>query len=341
MITRTRTPPARAGYLAHVLPALAVAATVGCEGSSAYLPAGATVPSAWDDAELTARIDAADHVEREVWLVHAFAEGAPATYWNFGTAPDAGTMPLHRLCRREGTRCVDVDHPYVLEHLPGDPDYRSYGRVHTVAVTDRWSGERFPSRQAIDDGVRDGLLEAPRVTNLWRHCPVVHRDVRVEVGEGAWVSPVPVYAQGVEASCVDFAATHGDRLLDDADAGTVLVRNVYILTRQGDAGPLHEVARGEDLTGDGDTDDSNAIFGVDYASDHYTPAWSMVTVTVPATYASIDTAMDETIADYRAAEDMFTIDADYRIAPIEGRVVAFEETGTIVDCPLQSAPGAL
>jgi hypothetical protein len=67
-----------------------------------------------------------------------------------------------------------------------------------------------------------------------------------------------------------------------------------------------------------------------------------VMVTVPADYRSIDTTMDETMADYRAGEDMFTIDpVDYSLTPIDGRVIAFEEPGTVVDCPIQSAPGVL
>lgn len=313
-----------------------------CDAGAAYLPAGSTVPSAYDDAVLEARIDASDGVGREVLRIHAFAAGEPAVYWSFGESDSAATMPLYRLCRREGARCVAVDHPYVVEHLPGDAGYSHFGRVHTVEVTAAWAGERFPSRQAIDDGVRDGILGAPTRTNLWVHCPIVHRDVRVEVGDEAFVAPVPIYAQGLEAACVDFAATHGDRLIDDASAGTVLTRNVYILTREGESAPLHEGLRGADLTGDGDTNDSNAVLGVAFDDEQYTPAWTVVMVTVPADYRSIDTTMDQTMADHRAGEDMFTIDpVDYAITPIEGRVVAFEEPGTIVDCPMQSAPGAL
>ncbi len=312
-----------------------------CDAGASYLPPGASVPSAYDDPALAAQIDAGDGVEREVLRVQGFAAGAPTTYWDLGEVESAATMPLHRLCRRTGARCVPVDHPYVVEHLPGDAGYSHFGRVSAVEVTGAWAGEVFPSRAAIDDGVRDGLLLAPRETNLYVHAPLVHEDVRVQVGDDMFVAPVPVYARGLAATVIDFGATHGDRLLEDTSAGTILLRNVYVITREGESMPLNERARGADLTGDGDTDDSNNVLGVDFEDERYTPAWTMVLVTVPSTYASIDTAMDQTIADARAGEDLFTIDADYQLAPIEGRVVDFEETARIVDCPIQSAPGAL
>lgn len=321
--------------------ALGAVALAACDAGAAYLPAGSEVPSAFDDPALVAQIDANDGAEREVLRLHGFADGAPAVYWELGEIESAATMPLHRLCRRSGARCVPVDHPYVVEQLPGDPGYSHFGRVSTVEVTGAWAGEVFPSRQAIDDGVRDGLLLAPQQTNLYVHAPIVHRDVRVEVGDDAFASPVPIYARGLEASCIDFAATHGDRLLDDSSTATILLRNVYILTRDGEDLPLNERMRGEDLTGDGDTNDSNGVLGVSFEDERYTPAWTVVLVTVPATYASIDTAMDQAVADARAGEDLFTIDEDYELTPIEGRVVGFEETGRIVDCPIQSAPGAL
>jgi hypothetical protein len=47
---------------------------------------------------------------------------------------------------------------------------------------------------------------------------------------------------------------HGS--LEDTSAGTILLRNVYVITREGESMPLNERARGADLTGDGDTDDA-------------------------------------------------------------------------------------
>ena len=100
--------------------------------------------------------------------------------------------------------------------------------------------------------------------------------------------------------------------------------------------------RDQDLTGDGDRRDTNNVLGVGYTSLVYTPLWRVVRVVVPADYASIDTAMDDASATYTAATDMFTIDPiTYELEPIADRVVAHEITTTLVDCPVQSAPGSL
>lgn len=121
----------------------------------------------------------------------------------------------------------------------------------------------------------------------------------------------------------------------------MIVRNVYVLTRNGEGAPLNEPARGADLTGDGDELDSNNVFGVALRDGDYMPLWKVVSVTVPSDYASIDTHADETMADYRAASDVFTVDAEYRITPIEGRVDDFSIGEVLVDCPLQSREGRL
>jgi hypothetical protein len=318
----------------------------GCSGPSgphAWLAPGSMVPAAEDDPVVAATIDERDGVPRVVPLVHGFAEGSPIAYWDFERVDTAGTMPLYRLCRRvSATTCTPVEHPYVVDALPGDDGYSHFGRLYEVEVSGTWAGEIMPSREAIDDAVRDGLAVAPVRTDRYLHCPIVHREVRVEVRDGATLGPVPVYVRGTEARCVDFSATHGPRELADDRTGSISVRNVYVVFREGDELPIHEAIRDEDLTGDGDRADTNNILGVAFANASYTPLWQPVTVTVPATYASIDTARDQTMADYRAASDMFTIDADdYEIHPIAGRVVAHEETGVLVDCPIQSAPGML
>lgn len=292
------------------------------------------------EAQLAA-IDEADAVARVVLPISGFTEGAPVRYWDFGLVPSAGTMPMYFLCRRRGAACRPIEHPPIAEHLPGENGYSHFGRVFEVEVTDAWAGEVIPSRSAIDDAVRDGLVRAPVSTHRYAHCPIVHPDVRVALGDGSEEAPEPIYVRAMEAHCVAFWRTHGTRELADVDEGALLIRNVYALFREGDAMPISEIVRDVDLTHDGDTRDTNNVLGVGHGLE-YTPLWRAVRVTVASDYASIDTAMDETMASYRAATDMFTIDAaTYEIAPIAGRVVSFEVTDTLIDCPAQSAPGAL
>jgi hypothetical protein len=310
-----------------------------CEGPALYLPAGATVPSVTTDEDRASRLDENDGVPHEVSRVHAFVDGEVVWYWGFGLVSGDVPMELYLLCRRGAGRCVPLDdHPPLAAALPGDPDYSPFGREILVEVTDRYAGERITSVEALSQAVARGLVLAPAPTDRFREIVQVHPDTRLEVAPGTMIEPTPIYGEGFVSAAFDFAATHGSYFLVD---GAVRIRNVYVLTRDGEAMPLHEGARMTDLTGDGDTNDTNNVFGVALGDPEYTPLWRMVRVTVPSTYASIDTAMDETMAEYMDAHDMFDVAPDYTITPIVGRVVSFEETTMLIDCPIQSAPGAL
>ncbi len=327
----------------HALhPHLLVLVLSGCAEPDLYLPAGATVPSVTTDAARLSLLDDNDGVEREVLRVNSFVDGGPTVYWGFGMVDDA-PMDLYVLCRTEGIgACRPIaEHPPIAEAMPGMPEYHPFGRIVEVEVTAAYAGQRIPSVEALEQAVARGLLRAPVRTLRYREIPLVHPDVRLEVDEGVFVEPTSVYAEGFEGAAFDFSLTHGEYRLVDERGGVVLVRNVYVLTRDGETMPLGEPMRMMDLTGDGDTNDSNQIFGVGLASPDYTPLWRMVTVTVPATYASIDTTMDETMAEYMDAHDMFDVAFDYTITPIAGRVVSFEVTDRLINCPLQTAPGSL
>jgi hypothetical protein len=320
-----------------------VVLALGCAEPDLYLPAGATVPSVMSDAERLALLDDSDGVGRDVGLVHAFVGGEPVGYWGLGPVRGDEPMDLYLLCRREGLggcRAL-AEHPPIAEALPGTPEYAPFGRVLEVEVTASYVGQRIPSVAALRQAVARGLVAAPRDTGRFRELVIVHPEVRLEVGPGSFALPTAVYGEGLAAAAFDFSATHGEYALLDERGGAVLVRNVYVLTRDGESMPLSEPARMADLTGDGDTNDSNQIFGVGLASPDYTPLWRMVRVTVPATYASIDTSGDETMAEAMGAHDLFDVAPDYTITPIAGRVVSHEVTSMLLNCPLQSAPGAL
>lgn len=331
-----------AGRAAYAL--VSSLALFGCADANLYLPPGATVPSITTNADRVALIDDGDGVDREVRLTNAFVGGEPVRYWGMGTVPDDEPMDLYVLCRRAGgigaCRAI-AEHPPIAVAMPGSPDYAPFGRVIEVEVGAAYAGERIPSVAALEQAVARGLLSAPRRTTRFREIVQVHPDVRLEVDAGVLVAPTPIYAEGYAGAAFDFSTTHGEYELVDERGGVVLTRNVYVLTRDGDAMPLSEPARMADITGDGDTNDSNQVFGVALTSPDYTPLWRMVRVTVPAAYASIDTASDETMAEYMNSHDMFDIAPDYTITPIAGRVVSHEITTTLINCPIQSAPGAL
>lgn len=318
----------------------------GSEGADAdlgeVLPPHELVPSAYADPALAAQIAEADGVDTLVPRITAFAHGHVVHYWPF---PPVTPVParLHVFCSDE--LCDELGaHPPVGSALPGDPGYSPFGVLVLHRLTSEWAGERIPSEAAIDDAERLGLIEDVDLgPERIGHFAIVARDVNLDAGGGVRVAPEPIYVGGREAMGFDFGRAHGWRdAVSREGEPEVLVRNVYVLRRQSETDPIHERRRALDLTGDGDMVDTNNVFGVEPADFDYSPLWREVQVTVPDAYTSIDTAMDETMAEYRAVEDMFTIDpATYEIAPIAGRVVDFEITSMLLDCPIQVAEGAL
>jgi hypothetical protein len=325
--------------LARVLFALSLAACA----TDRFLPPGSVVPPLDGDPELLARVETADAVQALVHRTHGFSMGETIWYWDLGPVAGELAMPVYVLCRTSGSRCEPVDHPKIAEALPGTEGYVPFGWIHEVPVTERWTGQVIPSALALEDARRAGLVEAPEPTGFAVELSIVHPDVRLEVGPGdATVPPnATVYAEGLAAPAFDFEEAHGRIRLVDPEAGRLLVRNVYVLTRDGETMPILERMRGMDLTGDGDLSDSNNLLGTRPGEGDYSSLWHVVQVTVPAAYASIDTAMDDAMAEARAATDLFTIAPDYTLEPIAGRVVDFTIEPRWVSCPVQSAPGAL
>jgi hypothetical protein len=308
----------------------------GDDGPAAYQPPGTVVPLLATAApELATMVAEADQVEGTLPILHGFVDGEPVSYWTVGLSP-ATPQRVRVLCREAEGECVLEDHPMVLEALPGEEGYSAFARVTEVHVTEDYAGEVMPSFEAIDDAVRDGLATLEE-RNAYINCPVVAPDIRLELPGGDDIGGGAVYVRGMEAACLLFDRGSGRLGLGErgTEMGEVLIRNVYVLTREGEEMPLMEAARMEDITGDGDAVDSNNIFGAALGDVDYTPLWRMVAVTVPSDYASIDTASDQTMADYTRDSDMFTVDElTYEIAPIDGQIVGYEETDMLINCPL-------
>jgi hypothetical protein len=297
------------------------------------------VPSLYDDATLAAQVADADGIDGVAPRFTAFVHGHNTHYWTIGGGTERA-MPLYLLCRPEGDEdCAPIDHAPIVDLLPGETGYSAFGQIHWVILPAGWSG-RLTSLDAIRAEIDAQGSAEPRPSSMLMHCPIVGADAQIEVAPDTTVlAQAPIYVRGLEAKCFDFSASRPHRaVLPD---GAMFIRNVYVLTREGEAQPLSEAMRMIDLTNDGDQRDSNNIFGVDLSDNDYTPLWRMVTVTVPASIASIDTSMDESVADYRDSHDMFDIAPDYTITPLPGQIVSYEETDVLINCPLQSAEGQL
>jgi hypothetical protein len=292
-------------------------------------------PSLYDeDPALAALIDANDAIDGTALRVAAFVNGESVRYWHLGERGDV-PMPVYQPCTDDAGECVPTEHPLVAGAVPGEEGYSPYGRVHLVHVPAGWTG-RLRSVEEVEAALASGEAQE-ELTTRYVHCPIAAAEAELEVGTDATVRPErPIWVHGLEAGCFDIGRERA--LLDDARMWT---RHVYLLTREGESAPLHEGARMADLTGDGDQRDTNNVFGAGPRDGDYTPLWKLVLVTVPADYRSIDTSMDETVADYRSAGDMFDVAPDYTLTRIEARVIDHEITDTLIDCPIQLTDGRL
>lgn len=305
------------------------------ERESLLLPAGTPVPALETDAALAAHVDANDGVDRLVPRLSAFAYGERVWYWTFGPAP-VEPLPIYYLVGDDGAGGeMRLGHPGIVDALPGDAGYSPFWRVFHVRTTAIYAGEVISSVAALQEARAAGLVEPARATGGYVNCPIVHADVRLETGGGAEPkAPDVLYCDGHAASVFGF----GPVLSLDA-YGLVPVAPVYVLRREGGE-PLSEPLRGVDMTGDGDTLDSNNVFAVARDEAGYTPLWQVVEVVVPADTGSIDTAQDETVADFRAASDLFR-KTDGAPEPVAGHVVAVHDAGLLLNCPIQATDGGL
>lgn len=299
------------------------------------LPAGSEVPSALTDPDLASQLDENDSVDRRVLRSSAFVGGAQVFYWDFGTAPD-NSAPLFLLRMPTPDDSLEfVPHPPILDVVPGDPNYTPFWAIWTVPITDKYAGEIIPSLQALQEAESLGIVGMPEQRTGYLNCPVVHPDVRVEVGGGVDdVAPSPGFYRGVQVGLVNFAFR---QLLEDKTH--VPVAEIYVLRREG-GDPLSEGVRSVDMTGDGDTNDSNNLFQYALGDDGYSPLSRVVSVTVPTAYMSIDSYQDEAMADAMDDGDLFTTDSDPPI-PRSGSVVSVDRTEELRNLPVQETAGEI
>lgn len=304
-------------------------------GTGLLLPNGSIVPGLATDPVLADQVDANDAVDRVVPLHSGFVGGAQVFFWDFGPAPD-NSAPLIFLRQPTTDGTVDLlPHPPILDVIPGDPNYTPFWALWHVDVTDLYAGEVISSLQALQEAQNRGLVTMPEQRPTYLNCPVVHPDVRVEVGFGNEdAAPSPAFYRGLQVDLVNFAFRP---LLEDKTH--VPIAELYVLNRDGGA-PLDEVTRGVDMTGDGDTIDSNNVFQYARADDPYSPLSRVVHVTVPPEYMSIDSYADDAIADATDDADLFDTSENPPV-PRTGAVVAIERTEELRNLPFQEVPGEL
>jgi hypothetical protein len=170
------------------------------------LPRGSEVPDVNTDGDLQRQIRINDGLADNLFmgdpptalvpLKNGFAKGAPVKYWDLGDAPQTGAL-MYVLVYHEGDGFGAIEHPWLLDTLPGDPGYSPFHYVQYVPVTERYNGELITSGAALADALELGLVEDPIPQPLFLDGPVVQTGARLATGAGqAPISTVTVYARG-------------------------------------------------------------------------------------------------------------------------------------------------
>ncbi len=296
------------------------------KGQLRYLSV-ADVPSA--SAAQLAQIDAHDNVGRVIERRSAFSGGQRVWYWDFGPAP-ARVLPLYALVRMgdDGKPALIAEHPFVIDSIPGDSGYTPFWTVYFVPVTASWDGEAIASVADLQLAEATGLVETPFVAGLLSNCPVVHPDVRLVTRDSPEVPPAPVFYRGVQVSF------YGMGFYTPAEDGNTPVSDVVQLRRLGGE-PVDEGARGVDITGDADTNDSNNLFRL---GEGETPLWRVVKAAVPEDRSLVDDSQDEATSSIADFSILFEERDWPELTPVAGQVLALEPTEVLVNCPIEPKP---
>ncbi len=299
------------------------------------LTSDAVVPSATDDPSVRARVAAFDGVEGDIIpLRSGFGGGGPVRYWDFGEAsPEA--IPLYLVVREVATGGIFetesgqyslIGHPPIFDAIPGDPAYTPWWSVFLLPVAARWDDQLLPSFEAVDEAIRQGLVDVPIALPVAANCPVVLPEARLEAPDGTLTPPSRAFYKGTWVHYFDLGVAP---LLE----GRVPVADAWTLRREGGE-PLSEPHRGVDMTGDGDLHDTNDIFSALPGDEAYSGLVAVTEAVVAADIESIDTRGTDLEAALMGVSDLF---GGEDAAPTPGVVRALYPAGTILNRPIAPA----
>jgi hypothetical protein len=292
-------------------------------GDPNLMPADA--PHVQDDPDFTANVAA---FSTSVAYLRGYAEGDPIWYWNVDGPNATFIAPMFQLVGPDGP----IGRP-IIDVIPGDTGYTPWWRTVTVRTTAKYAGEKIWSREAIDAGVRLGILEPPEPQREVKNCPVILRDATVPVDVDQTAEPTWGWYRNRRVHWIDFT----DRLDVPTDVHEMPLFPVYVMQRIDQSAPIYEFVTGVDVTGDGDLDDTNNIFGSKPGGPRYSPLWYVVFVRTVADYPSIDTGAPVGLS----AEDQFVDQGGAIISPLVVPDGLIEMPGFLVNCGIQRAKGSL
>ena len=296
--------------------------------------AGDEPPNVADFPVLRDRLDQFDGVDGAlIPLRSAFADGAPVWYWDLGVASPQ-PIPLYMLVMEaEGGFLQGPDgrtynpvpgHGSIFDAIPGDPGYSPWWSVVMWPVTDRYHDEVIASFDAMDEAYRQGLVGASIPLPMAVNCPVVLPEARLEIApedRTRVMEPFSGYYKGYAVSYFGFDVAF-------MSESRVATPPLYVLRREGGE-PLSEVARGVDITRDGDLLDGNELFAAVPGDADYTGMVELVDAVV-ADAELIDRTLDDATSALMDAATLFLSTG----APDPSRVVALHPEGIIVNRPL-------
>jgi hypothetical protein len=186
-------------------------------GASAHLlPAGSTVPAVTDDADLTNQVALNDGLDDDVLAMaggvvarrDGVSAGVPVHYWWFGPATRAPS-PLYLFYTDTGSGLTPIDHPGLVDALPGDPAYSPLHTIVQVTVTSKYAGELITTPAALADAIELGLVNTPVPSGNFAASPIVLPGTTLDVGGAAPVLPVPIYGDGHVVGAFRFGGALG------------------------------------------------------------------------------------------------------------------------------------
>jgi hypothetical protein len=187
--------------------------------SGNVLAPGSTVPSAADSPEIANQIALNDGIDDRVLAINGniiprgtgASDGEVVRYWSFGLASSA-PAPMFEFFRRTGSGLERIDHPAMVESLPGERSYNPLHSVTQVVVTDRYAGELITSADALADAIDLGLVEVPEPAGEFVASPIVMPGTRLEVSDKPGVPAVPaqlVYGHGYVVGMFELGGPRG------------------------------------------------------------------------------------------------------------------------------------
>jgi len=249
------------------------------------LPEGAAVPDSADDERLAMRIMNNAGASGPLIALHTgFVAGAEVQYWDFG--PSTSSVEPVWIFQRDGE---PIDHPPLVDSLPGDDAYTPFRAVFEVEVGDSYGGERITTLAALEDAIELGLIRDPEPTGLFVSWPIVPPDFALERAGSDPLGTRELYCQGHVVHYIPLLTVEEARPFERS----VSASTAYLLRLQQADAPLEEPALGSDLNEDGDQLDSNVIFA---GGEMSSGLWMPVDIAVPSDYA---------FGAYRAETDLF------------------------------------